>query len=225
MVDKNCISYWYPKLTKLDILTPGTLITTTDIDLARAFLENKKADDDIKAFLAKLLFDVDTIGLPCFIRTGHFSGKHSWDSTCYLQDRNKLIPHVSNLIEWSLIIDVIGLPVDTWAVREFLETEPMFYAFDNMPINKEWRYFIRDGEVEYKQPYWPVDSIRMPSCENWEELLRESYLEDYPILEELSLKIATEFDDYWSVDFMPTKNGWYCVDMAEGDQSFRWEGW
>ena len=35
--------------------------------------------------------------------------------------------------------------------------------------------------------------------------------------------IASYFKEYWSVDFLKTKDGlWYCIDMATGDRSYHW---
>jgi hypothetical protein len=63
--------------------------------------------------------------------------------------------------EFSEIADMMGMPWDTWVVREFLPTSPIGVCprYGDMPVCREFRYFINDGRYVCSHPYWPKDSI------------------------------------------------------------------
>lgn len=107
-----------------------------------------------------------------------------------------------------------------------LKTVPLFHAFADMPITREFRFFVQDGTIESVQSYWPPHSIIWPSCSDWREKLNAA-----------SVLTATEMDSlvfrtrlanaavpgYWSVDWLQTADGsFWLTDMAEGGCSFKW---
>jgi hypothetical protein len=49
----------------------------------------------------------------------------------------------------------------TWVVREFLPTMPVGVCprYGNMPVCREFRYFIEDGRYCCSHPYWPMESL------------------------------------------------------------------
>ena len=100
-------------------------------------------------------------GFPIFLRTDHTSAKHSWEDTCFVKSPDDLGPHVFQIAEFSEVADMIGIPWDTWVVREFLPTMPLGVCerYGNMPVCREFRYFIKDGRYVCSHPYWPADSL------------------------------------------------------------------
>jgi hypothetical protein len=231
--DRSCLSYWFPKVQAAGLPVPKTVIVKAP-DLS-PWLELKRGESLTKGFdgffndLARACAEVG--GFPVFLRTGHGSGKHEWQDTCFVPNFDVLPEHAYAIFEWSHMVDFLGLPTDVWAVREFLETEPAFHAFDEMPVTKERRYFVRDGEVICRHPYWPEAAFEgrsFPSREDWREKLAVMNSESPEEVEELtalSRRAAAAVPGFWSVDWLRTKNrGWVLIDMAEGERSFHWDG-
>ena len=226
MLDKNDLKYWFTKIKASGVPTPKTIIVEAPADLIDILDGDAKVTtyDLFHRHLASAMIE---IGLPCFLRTGHTSNKHSWRDSCFVEDISILDHHVMWLTEFSALADIAGLPVSTWAVRELLPTEPAFHAFlGELPITKERRYFINNGKITHKQPYWPPEAIKHPSTDIWRPLLDElnrETKEEAEELERLTLQVAKHFHGYWSVDWLWTKRGWVLIDMAQGKRSFRWE--
>jgi len=145
-VNVACLSYWFPKLAATGVPVPETRIVTTDLPLCMLLDGPEQKDvrlEDWQAFVAEVRSAAKEIGgFPCFLRTGHGSGKHDWRTTCYVRDPNALGQHIFNLVEWSEMVDVFGLPTKVWAVRKLLPLLSSFTAFDGFPVNVERRYFI-----------------------------------------------------------------------------------
>lgn len=174
----------------------------------------------------------DVRGYPLFIRTDLSSGKHLWKSTCYVEDGAKLIPNILRLCEANGTADIPGLSLQFEAIvfREFLDLAATFKAFrGDMPINRERRYFVRDGVVVCHHPYWPSNSLAGRTQEaEWQQKLAALNVEEkdeVALLTGYAQRAGRRLPGFWSIDFAQTKNGtWYLLDMAEGDRSFHWEG-
>lgn len=223
--DRNCLSWWFPRIDAAGLPVPETRIVTTELELGG--LIDGEAPDDFYDFVAEVAAACESVGFPAFLRTGHGSGKHEWTRTCFVPNSEAVGDHVVALVEWSHLADFFALPHQVWAARRMIETAPLFHAFEGMPIVREFRFFVRDGEVEHVQPYWPPDSIEDPSAEDWEERLAAAALlptADYDWLERLARRAGRAVGGYWSVDFLQgALGGWWLTDMALGEQSFRWE--
>ena len=244
-MDENCLSYWYPKIKDLPgIKTPRTAIIKCDcVDALMSAMDGPKHDTPAAGARRQVLFDAihaeaEKIGYPVFLRTGHTSGKHDWNRTCFLPSREAIPQHVLSIVDYSGCVDIIGLPCDIWVVRELLPTKPAFHAFDGMPICREFRCFGRDGACECAHPYWPEAAIFRPRPRSvrdkplpnigWQAALAE--MSTLTFIEETGLRAATAqvtkaLGGYWSVDWLQTASGeWYLTDMAKGEQSFHWPG-
>lgn len=110
-----------------------------------------------------------------------------------------------------------------------LKTEPAFHAFHGeMPITREFRYFVRDGEIEHRQFYWPAGSIdgHSPTAEDWRAMLSDLAgvdAEDRYFLDWQTKNAGNLLGGYWSVDWLwTTDRGWVLTDMAEGNHSFKY---
>lgn len=224
--DLSCLSYWYPRVVQTGIPTPPTQIVKTDADLTQ--LLDGVTPDGYDEFAEAMRVAILSIGVPCFIRTGHGSGKHEWGRTCYFDGTYDPQEHIFRLVEWSHVVEIGGLPLDVWAVREMIQTAPLFTAFEGMPITVEYRLFAKDGKVTHIQPYWPLDSIVNPSDENWQELLEDGQQISAVEVGWLTKMAAAasevvDTDTEWSIDFLKSARGtWWLTDMAEAELSFRY---
>ena len=228
-INPTCITHWYPALLDLGIPTPRTVIVELESGLTEMCYgkQDQATESRIELSIAQITAACDQIGYPCFLRTGLTSGKHDWEKTCHVPNRDSLPKHIYNIVEYSEMVDIVGLPSNVWAARERLPTAPLFTAFyGKMPITREFRLFVRDGKRDHIQAYWPPDSIERPSVGNWEELLYvASHIADGELqyLTAQSERIGERLGGYWSIDWLETKDGqWFCTDLAEGDKSFRW---
>jgi len=183
-----------------------------------------------KSLFDNSLWVAKKIGFPLFMRTDHTSFKHGWKKTCYVPDEESLERHIVELLTYSMMQGWISYTDTGLFFREFLELTTRFTAFHGeFPVNKERRYFIRNGKVQCFHPYWYPDAIESPSIKNWRERVSEINKfspSEATILLEYAKMVADvhEFHDgYWSVDFAEGTDGtWYLIDMALGDESFHW---
>lgn len=229
---EDSLLHWYPKTKDLGILTPKTSI----IELNDKEREDYKGQDidafDYSRLVNEITRTIDSeYKLPVFLRTDFFSGKHLWKKTCYLSDINNLRDNLFELFCESVLADLFGLPLEAMIVREFIQMDTIFKAFyGEMPVNPERRYFIREGKVICRHPYWESkvftrrEGIEEKLPKNWRVLLAEANKEtekEINLLTEYSERVGKVLDGFWSVDFCKSKKGiWYLIDMALGEQSW-----
>lgn len=225
--DRNCLSYWFPRLQVAGVPVPETIIVRWD-GTAYDYLQYDHLQllERIQDLIQRVEQAAREIGLPCFLRTGLTSNKWGWKNSCYLTAVEDVADHLFNLCEFSTCADLIGLPCNVFAVREFLPATPRFHAFQGrMPVVAEVRCFVSGGEIVQQIPYWPEDSIRSPDREDWRIRLREidQYVWDNgPIWRRLARKVARAFanDGAWSVDCFASSGGWVVTDMAQAADSY-----
>jgi hypothetical protein len=230
-VDKTALSYWFPKLVAAGLPVPRTKI----VEMSRAAQEDiwaafdgKEGPGGMKAFVADIEAAAAEFGFPCFLRTDHTSGKHDWGNTCFLPSAKDIAQHVFAIAEYSECADMIGLPWTTWAVREFLPTVPFGVCknFGNMPVCREFRFFVKDDEIQCWHPYWPREALEQGDADaslDYEALCRMTP-EEGAILYPLACAAGLAVGGAWSVDILETQRGWAITDMAEASKSYHWEG-
>lgn len=244
--DMNCLSYWYPRIQGIDgVEVPRTSIIETKLRLTQ-LLDGKTpepaGDETFAGFIDKIVAAVERHNGNAFLRTGQGSGKHDWERTCFLKqpDRETIIQHVTALVEWSEMVDMLGLPTNVWVVREMLPTVPIFHAFKGMPVTRERRYFVSDGRVVCHHSYWPEDALaswfdrlaeypktagEVPA--DWRGKLAEINVEspdEVALLAERSERVAKVIGGQWSIDWLQTKWGWFLTDMAVAGDSYHLPG-
>lgn len=235
MTDRTSMEYWFPRIEAAGLPVPKTtFVTMTDemqhelYDLVAEGREPKGISDP---FIAELGAASEAMGYPVFLRTTHTSGKHGWETNCYLTAPVHLKRNVCSLIEFSEIVDMMGLPWKIWAVREFLPIDPVGVCvrYGNMPINREFRFFVDEGKVRCFHPYWPA--VPLLDGHAVFTVRRFSYAEfcyldeaDLTTLTSLAERAGAACGGSWSIDFLWTEAGWYLTDMAEAEKSFHWEG-
>ncbi len=222
----NQFSFWFPAVVAAKVPYPNTVLVKTDVKLLN--LLDGAEPEGWNAFLAEIGDACDSMGYPCFLKTGVFSGKHKWRDTCFIENRSVLPRHICELVEYSQLVDFLGLPVNEWVVRELLPTFAPFTSFLGMPVTRERRYFIRDGEVLCRHPYWPIGSIKTTAPPAlWQPQLaamNEEPAEEVSLLTTMSEKVSREIEGEWSLDWLHTEGNWWAIDMALAEMSFHWEG-
>lgn len=228
--------YWWPLVKDLNIPTPETVMIELDMGRWETFGITEDDEESIAAWekvYPAILAATEKLGVPAFLRTDHTSAKFRWDETCYLEYTDSLDEYIKALVDFSEMADLIGLPVNAIAVREFIEMETGFHAFSgNMPVNPERRYFVNDGAVICHHPYWIEDAVAEGRAEDseysqtcdWRERLAQMNTEtpdEIELLTDYATSIGSVVDGYWSVDFCKAADGrWIFIDMATGDASW-----
>jgi len=227
---KNSMLYWFPKIKNLNIPMPTTLFVKVNEDLIK-YLDKpqefpKSLLETIECVAKILTFNFKN---PLFLRTDQLSGKHHWNRTCYVEKAEDLHGQIINLIEESAMADILGMPIYAFVLREFIELDWKFKAFEGMPVARERRYFIKDGNIICHHHYWIENAIRFwqrdyKPPKNWKQILKELNTEteeEVKVLSEYSQRVAEVMEGFWSIDFAMGKNGlWYLIDMAVGDDSW-----
>ncbi len=237
-LDKTALSYWFSKLKAAGVPVPKTKILHMPVAAQEVIWAAFDGDDGpdggyaMKQFVAEIGAAASEFGYPFFLRTDLTSGKHNWESTCFVPSAADIAAHVFAIAEFSECVDMIGLRWDTWAVREFLPTMPIGVCprNGNMPVCREFRFFVDDGKVRCSHPYWPKRaleqggfSIALPEYQGLFDHLCD--MGDAAAgLGMLAEKAGRAVGGSWSIDILETKQGWYVTDMAEAHRSFHWEG-
>lgn len=225
--NRNGMAYWFPLLKQIKMRVPKTiLVHTGDADLSP--MVDGQEPTNFDNFYNRLVSAIDEMGTPCFLRSGMTSNKHAWDNSCYVTstDKKHIARHIYEIVEYSYMANIAGLPLDysIWAVRDLIKTKPLFTSFQNMPITKERRVFIKDGKVQCNHPYWLKSAFDRYSPEEWKlhgEELAFLSKEEEEELTSMATYVGKYFTGYWSVDFLQDVNGdWWLTDMAVGDRSF-----
>ena len=224
--DENSLLYWLPKIKKLGIPVPRTEILKLPFTLGDWYKWCDGEDIGMAKYVPEIKKKALLIGYPLFLRTDHLSGKHRWKDTCYVKKEEVLMNRVSRLVEESLTADIIGVPIHALVFREFIEMDSRFTAFyGEMPVNPERRYFIRNGQVLCRHPYWIDEAVEKGTPkgmlpDNWRELAKEMNKEteeEIELLTSYAEKVASILDGYWSVDFCKAKDGrWILIDCGLG---------
>lgn len=171
------------------------------------------------------------IGYPLFLRSDQGSGKHQWRRTCYVPAEEDLMSHVINLVEWHECIGIMGLPYEALVFREYVDLGAPFTAFDGMPIARERRLFVRNGEVLCDHAYWvshALERCHHTLPEDWQGTLRALntlHPDDRDLLYRMGAEFSRRVPGYWSVDFAQTAGGdWLLIDAARGELSWHPRG-
>ncbi len=235
---RNCISHWHPLLEAAGVPTPRTILCRIEPHItpetAAWLLGEGRMTDQVLQLRRDIAGACDQISVagPWFLRSGHFSGKHAWSSTCYL---NKCSPghiesHVRAIVEEGECASMIGFPWNVWAVREFipmhaLDCAGQAHEFGGMPVRREYRAFVNGGKVLCVHPSWPADAFTTSRSPQFDaEVARISSVLDFnaPVIA-LAEKAGAALGGEWSVDILRDENGtWLVTDCAVAADSFHW---
>ncbi len=231
--DRNCLSFWYPRLLAAGLPVPRTEIVDAGMDWRDLTnLLDGKPVGHANVLATNIRFAVERLGgYPAFLRTGQGSGKHDWNRTCFLTDTSNIVLHIAALVEWSECVDMLGLSYRYWCVREWLPTRPQAVCprYAGMPVNREFRFFAASGEsegvVKCYHSYWPREALQQGGCVLDDVTYAAlCYLPavDSSLLHYLARFAAQVLGGAWSIDFLETRRGWMLTDCAEAARSFHW---
>lgn len=222
---QNCLSYWYPAICN-HVPTPKTFyVHVSDFGMICPELHDSMDFSVIESILKPAL---ERIGYPAFLRTGLTSGKHSWDHCCKLEFSEDIQSRLRALQYDSACKN---LPFNTVVVRELLKTKPLFRctAYSNMPVVRERRYFVQNGEILYDIPYWPEEALELgsPDMKNWRQHMPflNSKIDGADLLAaKVAIAIQGRLESIpWSVDVLDVDGKPYVIDMAVACQSYGWD--
>lgn len=230
--------YWLPTAQRF-APTPKTVVIPVHYDLT--FLCDGITPKGFDELVEAITKACDEVGWPAFLRTGQTSDKHSWKHTCGGCKSPSDIPRIVGMLtELSAMAD---LPLTCFLAREMLPTKPIFLAFDDMPITREFRLFAENGEITHIQPYWPDDAFLRPKDsymsesdmeaikKNPESLIATTHIKDdiHDWRDRLSLMSALSSEEYGLIAGMskeiskalPLPVGGWSVDWLQ-DANGKW---
>lgn len=232
-IDRNNLSFWFPKIEAAGLPVPRTKLFTMPLDAQMdlwASFDGKEGDGSFKAWAETVKPIADEIGYPLFLRSGHTSGKHEWEKTCFVESEAELQAHIGQIAYFSECVSFMGeLPWETWAVREMLPTIPVGICrrYGNMPICREFRFFVENDEVQCWHPYWPHHALDQGGAQfnDGDKFDYEAFCTPADIrhLCDLARAAGRAVGGAWSVDLLETKRGWFVTDMAVAADSYHWE--
>jgi len=230
----NSLFIWYP-LIKGVVPSPKTVMIPQERSFTSyddALTCDRTEEPEMRRLIDLAIEAVPSLGgYPVFLRSDETSNKHDWRKSCYITGDEQVEKGIKNILEFTLMV-MAGLDFNGVVIREFLELPHGFHAFSGMPVSKEFRYFIEDGEILCRHPYWFPSCMRRVDDEGWLPKLRELQVLDEDtkaVLDGHALKISEAVEpleapgNHWSVDFCyAEKRGWMVTDMATGKDSYHY---
>lgn len=236
--DVTCLSWWFPRIKSAGVTVPKTqIVAVGDVKaLAAEIYDPVEKTPHVDALAGLLAAYGDDFGWPCFLRTGHFSGKHNWKKTCYCERREDVANQISEIAYMQEMAMLLPRnPLSLWVIREMLPTTPQITCtrYGDFPVTRERRVFVENGRVAYSIPYWPDDAIEQgrPSEANWEERLpgvlsftNAELAEVHDLAAKAGAAVGCPGHERWSVDVLETTRGWCVTDLAEAGMSYGYDG-
>lgn len=229
---ESSLLVWYPKVK--DVLPcPKTVIVELTDDEISGLIGMLDGIPPSPWLVDRLDAAAREIGYPLFLRSDQGSGKHEWKDTCYVPFEGALLKHVAQLVAWHEMAGILGLSFRALVFREFLTLDAPFTAFNDMPVARERRYFVRDGKAVCWHPYWQEQAVlayrgATPLPADWQQQLAQLNAMDDAEVQALTTMAETfgkRNPGYWSVDFARTRAGrWVLIDAARGEVSWHPDG-
>ena len=227
-ISNSALSYWFPKIRDAGLPVPKTHMLRmgkeTEEQIYLALRDLPFVKEWVDQFCLAIHGAATNVGYPAFLRTDHTSDKHSWKDSCFLRYHIYIRYHLFAIVEFSSMADMIGLPCDRWAVREYLPIKPLGHCplYKDMPVCREYRFFVTGGRVDCWHPYWPKEAIIEGGLSEKEIDIEALHAEPPGKLFQLAESAGRAVGGSWSVDILDTEKGWYITDMAEAWESWHW---
>ena len=221
MLERSSLLWWWPRVRDVAVPKPRTVVVRVGWRVLMELLDGRPLPEEVRAWVEVCARE---LGYPLFVRTDLASCKHEWGRTCFVEKPEDLWRNVFRLVDGNGVLD---LACEAIVLREYIPLVHAFRAFWGLPVARERRYFVRDGEVVCHHPYWPEDAIRFFGVEEpdgWREALRalsEEPPEEVGMLSGYARELARALPGAWSVDFALGQDGrWYFIDAAEAARSW-----
>jgi hypothetical protein len=240
----NSALYWYPKLadiaTDIPVGVPDSRLVKFPFDESFRLLDGEVPDAlPWGAFVEA----AEAVGSPAFVRTDQKSAKHAGPGAYRIDDPGEDIPTaLAALVDHHV---TAGRNPAALMVREWVDIDAKFRAFDGLAIGPEWRLFASPDGAQCRHFYWPAAAIAEgrgeptglggePLAESvWRSRLndlRESatsadlrHLDSVATAAARALNTANHLPDdgIWSVDFARGADGeWWLIDVARAPDSW-----
>lgn len=218
---------WYPKIEG-KIPTPKTEIYPITPEEFWKMVGLLDGDEEGMAEYERLKNEIEArteLTYPLFLRSDQGSAKHNYLETCYVPEKDCLLQHLVGLIEWHLCRDLFPQAI---VLRELLDLEAPFKAFDGLPIAKERRWFVDEEKIMCFHPYWPEDAIQFyeptKPLPGWPVFLGAINIMDDEEVRQLAYYaeiFRKAVPGFYSVDFAQDRQGkWWLIDAARGELSY-----
>lgn len=218
----NSALYWLDAAEEAveyaDVETPETRLVAFDFMDSLPLLDGDVPESFPVGELDRAACD---LGWPVFIRTDLTSAKHSGASAVRARDADDVMPIAKTLVEDSAMKT---MQPASFLVREWIDIEHEFTAFDGLPIGTELRVFAAADTVLCEHYYWPADAIEQPDHAEWSDLRDTHASVSAPTgVRHVAQKAASRASrhprldplEVWSVDFARDDSGtWWLIDMA-----------
>ena len=138
---KSSMNNWFPKIRDCEEVTHPKTVKVEMNDDSKHHRKWYNEEDVVEA-----IEHLGT-GYPVFVRTDMASNKHRMKEASRIESEGDIRDTILHLIEFNETASLMGLPYESLYLREWVELEHHFKAFQETPIAKEVRFFIADGEV------------------------------------------------------------------------------
>lgn len=229
-LNPNSARFWFDASERVtseydNLSVPETRFVEFELMKAVPLLEGQDPagpTDEIEEHANKL-------GWPVFIRTDLTSAKKDGIKSVRATSNNDILRCVASATRSSVLAQ---LRPSHLLVREWIDIESEFTAFEGLPVGVEFRIFASPSETRCVHYYWPEESLRDVDCDLSEAKQLRNELENTEIpsfLNSAAQEAAlyanrnTEIpsDTAWSVDVVRDTNGnWWLLDMALASDSW-----
>lgn len=234
-LNPNSALYWLPAAVEAadfydELHVPETEIIEFDFMDSLMMLEGARPDSFPWGELDTAACE---LGWPVFIRTDLSSAKHDG-----LDGVQAAHADAVEEVAVGLVRDAAKkmMRSSAFLVREWIDIDSEFEAFDGLPIGVEFRVFATPDEALCTHYYWPEDSIEKASLPERCWQIERDHLEHARKpgwMDAAAMTAAFEADFQhgidvpgraWSVDFARDESGdWYLIDMALAEDSWHAE--
>lgn len=242
-INPNSALYWYPRIETvaedLAVSVPETQFVEYDFFESFGLL-----DGDVPDTLpwGEFVAAARDVGWPAFVRTDQKSVKHAGPGAYRADEPDDVPTTVAVLTDYHVKQQRNPAAL---MVREFVDINALFRAFDGLAIGRELRVFATPATAVCEHFYWPAEAIEngrgTPTTMDGDRALDEQEWRDkLDVLANISLgdrehlrttatKIADSLSDgtavpdgvSWSIDFAQDTDGdWWCIDAALAEDSW-----
>lgn len=239
----NSALYWYPRIEdtadELNASVPDTEFVRYDFLESVSLMEGQMPET---LPWAEFVEAVEAIGWPAFIRTDQKSVKHAGPGAYKATDPDDIPTIVAVLTDHHVKANRHPAAL---MIREWVDVNAAFRAFDGLPIGRELRIFATPASAQCDHFYWPAEAIEdgrgepttmdgedVIDSDRWRSLLGklsdihrttlETLCED-AVTAAQSLNSNPDIPDgtAWSVDFAEDTDGqWWLIDAALAEDSW-----